>query len=119
MNFPVSVFLLLLGSDWMATLAAAEQPGALRPTGLRCEYLVDPAEIDEKLPWLSWTGESAQRRQIQNAYQVLVASTAELLTRDRGDRWDSGKVVSDESAHVAYAGQPLASRAACFWKVRL
>ena len=33
--------------------------------------------------------------------------------------WDSGRVPSDQSAQVEYAGQPLASRTRCFWKVRV
>ena len=37
---------------------------------------------------------------------------------DRGDLWDSGKVDSDQSTFVVYAGRPLASGARCYWKVR-
>ena len=38
--------------------------------------------------------------------------------RDQGDCWDSGKVSSDQSLLVDYAGRPLTSRQQCFWKVR-
>lgn len=55
----------------------------------------------------------------QAAYQVLVASSPERLAKDEGDLWDSGKVESDQSAQVIYAGKPLVSGADCHWKVRL
>jgi hypothetical protein len=48
-----------------------------------------------------------------------VASLEALLKKDRGDLWDSGKVASDQSIQVEYAGRPLASRQQCFWKVKV
>ncbi len=99
--------------------AASAQTGALHPAGLRCEYATDPLGLGETSPRLSWTGESTRRSEVQTAYQVLVAGNATALAGDKGDLWDSGKVASDESAHVVYAGQALASRTACFWKVRV
>ena len=91
----------------------------LHPSGLRCEYQTDPAGLGETTPRLSWIDESSRRAERQTAYQILVASAADVLRNDRGDLWDSGKVSSAESAHVVYAGQPLASRMVCFWKVRV
>jgi len=61
---------------------------------------------------------SSQRGQGQTAYQILVASSAEKLHEDIGDRWDSGRVVSDRQVNVAYQGNPLASGETCWWKVR-
>ena len=55
----------------------------------------------------------------QAAYQLLVASNEELLAENRGDLWDSGKVESDQSNQIEYAGKPLESRMACYWKVRV
>ena len=117
---------VLAGCLWLACLpsltlaqAAGTPPGTLHPAGLRCEYATDPGGLGETSPRLSWIGESARRGEVQQAFQVLVAGSAEALNADRGDLWDSGKVVSDESAHVVYAGRPLGSRAACWWKVRL
>ena len=86
---------------------------------LRCEYLTDPRGIDVTAPRLSWIVGSPDRGQKQTAYQVLVASTAETLAHDQGDLWDSGRVTSDQTLHVQYAGKPLGSRMQCFWKVRV
>ena len=86
---------------------------------LRCEYLTDPLGIGVTKPRLSWILTSARRGERQSAYQVLVASSAESLAKQNGDLWDSGKVESDESAHVEYAGKPLTSRTRCYWKTRV
>jgi alpha-L-rhamnosidase len=102
-----------------APQAPCEQTdGELVPVALRCEYAVDPLGVDIAQPRLYWIVESDQRGQRQTAYQILVASSAEQLAQDKGDLWDSGKVVSDETIHVPYAGKSLASSQQVFWKVR-
>ena len=86
---------------------------------LRCEYRVDPLGIDVLRPRLFWEMHDARRGAKQTAYQVLVASTSEKLAADQGDLWDSGKVLTDQSIQIVYAGVPLPSRVRCHWKVRL
>lgn len=86
---------------------------------LRTEYLENPLGLDAAAPRLSWMIESEQYAEVQTAYHLLVASTPELLKRDVGDLWDTGKVVSDQSVHVQYKGKALASRQVCYWKVRV
>jgi len=91
----------------------------VKATHLRCEYLVDPLGIDELRPRLGWMVEGEGRGRRQTAWRVLVAGSAEKLAAGAGDLWDSGKVRSDQTAHVEYAGTPLRSRTRCFWKVRV
>ena len=86
---------------------------------LRCEYLKDPLGIDTEQPRLSWLLKSDQRGQRQTAYRILVADSEMALNQNRGTLWDSGKVVSDRSIQVPYAGRRLKSRARCFWKVQI
>jgi alpha-L-rhamnosidase len=103
----------------LATPAVAPgQAADLTVARLRCAYRANPLGVEAAHPRLSWGLQSAQRGQRQTAYQVLVASSAESLAKDQGDLWDSGKVVSDQSIHVPYAGKPLASRMQCYWKLR-
>ena len=97
---------------------------AIEVANLRCEYLNNPLGIDVAKPRLSWVLEeriqgTGDRGQRQAAYQVLVASTPGLLAKDQGDLWDSGKVASDQSILVEYAGKPLESGIQCYWKVRV
>jgi alpha-L-rhamnosidase len=86
---------------------------------LRCEYLVEPLGIDVTRPRLSWIMNSTRRGERQTSYQILVASAQQALEKNQGDLWDSGKVVSDETAQIAYEGISLASRQSCWWKVRI
>jgi len=86
---------------------------------LRCEHLPNPLGIDATLPRLSWQLQASGHDIKQSAYQILVASSAAKLQPAEADLWDSGKIVSDASILVAYAGKPLATRAKCFWKVRV
>ncbi|MCE5185206.1 MAG: glycoside hydrolase family 78 protein [Planctomycetaceae bacterium] len=97
----------------------SQASNGLTATYLRCEYRVDPLGIDVAKPRLSWVLQSAQRGQKQTAYQVMAASSPDLLDGGKGDLWDSGKVTSSETATVVYEGKPLASGGDCFWKVRV
>src|SRR4051812_35212570 len=106
--------LAALGSLVFSPVANA----ALTVDHLRCEYLSNPLGIDELHPRLSWVLESNVRAEVQNSYQILVASTREKLDANVGDLWDSGRVDSDHSIQVPYAGKPLLSRQTCFWKIR-
>ena len=86
--------------------------------GLRCEYLSNPLGIDVQKPRLSWMLNPANLRG-QSAYRVLVASTSAFLQSDRGDLWDSGRVVSQQSTWVEYGGKKLSSGQRVYWKVRV
>ncbi len=55
---------------------------------------------------------------MQSAYQIQVASSENLLATSTPDLWDSGKVHSDSSNLIPYAGEPLQSRQVCWWRVR-
>ncbi|MDB4028521.1 alpha-L-rhamnosidase N-terminal domain-containing protein, partial [Flavobacteriaceae bacterium] len=94
---------------------------------LRCEYQTNPLGIDCKAPRLSWEicgkdeggNLKAERGVRQDSYRILVASSVDLLNKNRGDVWDSGVVQSDQSSQVAYAGAALQSQTPYFWKVVL
>ena len=95
----------------------ANQDTSLRVTNLRCEFSTDPLGIDIAQPRLFWCVESSDRGQRQTAWRILVASSRESLAEDRGDLWDSGRIASDQTTFVRYAGRPLASSQRVFWKV--
>ena len=108
-----------LGVMWASGTAGAEDTEAMSIERLRCEYRENPLGIDARVPRLSWVLSCPRRGAQQTAFQVLVASTPENLQQDRGDRWDSGKVLSGQSIQVPFGGTPLASRQSCYWKVRV
>lgn len=94
---------------------------AITPVALRCENRADPQGIEATTPRLSWKLQSGdgETNKSQSAYQLLVASSATLLSADTGDLWDSGKVVSSQSRAIRYNGQGLTSSQTIHWKVRV
>jgi len=109
------LFFLIVSFCSVASLNAADP--TLAPSELRCEYLVNPLGMDTTKPRLSWRVESNERGQKQSAYHLLVASSPELLAKNEGDLWDTGKVSSSQTLHLVYQGQPLRSRQFGYWKV--
>ena len=99
--------------------SASTASNAFSIANLRCDYLVNPLGIDERSPRLSWTLESEARGARQLAYRIRVASTAQKLASGEADLWDTGRVESDQTTHIAYAGKPLTSRATAHWTVEL
>ena len=112
--------ILLLAAGSFILISACQQGES--PAGvvdLKCEFQDEPLGIDRTQPLLQWKMKDTRRGAAQTAYQVLVASSPELLADDTGDLWDSGRQESDRSVHVKYEGKPLESGQTCFWKVRL
>jgi alpha-L-rhamnosidase len=89
----------------------------LLPGYLRTEYKESPF-IDVLQPRLSWELESDVQNQYQSAYQILVASSPQLLKSNKGDFWDSGKINSNATNQIVYNGKALSSKTKVWWKVR-
>jgi len=117
---PQRVTRLLAAAALVASVSAQVPPASqLEATHLRCEYASDPLGVDVARPRLFWRVESAERGQRQTAWRVLVASSVEQLSADRGDLWDSGRTESDETTHIVYGGAALVSSQRVCWKVRV
>ena len=80
---------------------------------LQVEYLTNPIGLDVKTPRFSWQLQSDQRGVKQLAYQITVFRDKDFVS----EVWNSGKVKSDESVHIDYAGQALAPSTRYYWKV--
>jgi len=104
---------------FLLAFAVGASINAAEIVSVRCEYQINPQGIDNPHPQLNWVIVSKRRGEIQTAYRVLVSSSKDLLAADKGDLWDSGRVESNQSVDVQYAGKPLLSRTVCFWKVRI
>ncbi len=115
-------FLAILFSFILIPSAKAgnrHNPGAVTVTALQCDNAVDPIGIDARTPQFSWQIKSTERNVQQVAYQVLVADAPEKLEKGEGNIWNSGKVLSVQSAGVLYRGVALESRKKYYWKVLL
>jgi alpha-L-rhamnosidase len=89
--------------------------GALRPSALKVNGLVDPVGVDPDDCSFAWTLRAPGRNVAQTAYRIVVRRTDPA---QRGTAWDSGTVLSARQAFVAYAGPPLAADAAYEWTVQ-
>jgi len=100
-------------------MSTAKSNESMTVLNLRCEYLIHPIGIDAPSPRLSWELTGNGRNQQQSAYQIFVASSPELLHRGKADLWKSPKIISNNTAHIRYAGLKLTSTQKVFWKVRV
>jgi alpha-L-rhamnosidase len=98
-------------------LAAPASAAPSAPTSVRTDDVINPVGT-EAAPYFGWLDNDTNANEIQSGYEVLVASSAPNLDANRGDVWDSGKVLSDQENHIVYAGPPLSADTAYFWKVR-
>jgi len=67
---------------------------------LLTENLSNPIVLDVQQPRFSWQLASEQRNVSQTAYDLKVST-------DKGQVWSSGKVSSNQSVQVLYAGAAL------------
>ena len=79
---------------------------------LRVENLTNPLGVDTDQPRFSWVTTSDEKDVRQTAYQIIVSD-------DKGELWNSGKVDSDEQLWIPYAGGKLKSGMQCSWKVKV
>ena len=79
---------------------------------LLTENLRNPVGIDVQQPRFSWQLVSDQRNVSQTAYEIIVSGTT-------GAAWKSGKIPSDRSVHVPYAGTALLPGKKYTWEVRV
>ncbi|HZE95065.1 MAG TPA: family 78 glycoside hydrolase catalytic domain [Gemmatimonadales bacterium] len=103
----------------LTILASLQLLAQLTVGGLRVEYLTNPIGIDVVQPRLSWRLASTERNTLQAAYQLQVGTSESSLTRGANLLWDSGKITSDASVFVDYAGPPTVSRTRYYWRVRV
>jgi len=85
---------------------------------LRCEGMTNPLGIDNTEPHFSWKMLS-ETPEMQEFYEIEVASDPALLEEGEADLWKSGKVKSSSGVMIPYQGTPLNSGQLCWWKVRI
>ena len=82
---------------------------------LVCEYHTNPVGIDVQKPRLSWKIVSDKQNVLQSAYEIKVTDQS-----PKGKViWNSGKVTSDQSVNVEYAGDEIKPMQRVYWQVRV
>lgn len=92
-------------------IAASCGAFAQSPVALKVESLTAPLALNTVVPRFSWQFDDETRGARQSAYQIVVAGGDASL-------WDSGRVESDQSVLVPYAGSILKPLMRATWKVR-
>ena len=111
---------LLLGAAALPLAAATvKTEPANGPVELRVDDLKTPLGIDDPAPRLCWQLRDPARGARQTAYEVLVATRAELLRQGKADVWQSARIESGKSLNVRYEGPALKPSTRYFWRVKL
>ena len=100
--------ILLLPALFLFIVSAAQ----VKVQNLLTENLTDPFGIDVKQPRFSCQLASDLRNVTQAGYEITVSE-------GKNSVWKSGKVMSDQSVHVPYAGAALQSAKKYLWQVRV
>ncbi len=89
------------------------------PTDLVVEWIRKPEDVKilDSKPEYGWV--VSKGAVIQSAYQLLVASSKEMIDNNNGDIWDSGQVRGNTSSNVEHNGALLKEGGTYFWKVRI
>ncbi|WP_299012500.1 family 78 glycoside hydrolase catalytic domain [uncultured Polaribacter sp.] len=107
--FSLSVFLVML---------SCSQGNIQKPKELTLsEGFKNPIGFYNPKPTFSWQLPISENVTSQAAYQIVVASSKDLLP-DNADLWDSEKQKSAQSTFINYKGKALKSRQKVFWQVR-
>jgi alpha-L-rhamnosidase len=114
----------LLGTIKLAAACFLLFPGSTaaqtaKPVNLECESLTTPLGMDAAKPRLAWKIQDSRPGARQTAYEIQVASKAEMLAGGKGDVWDSGRVESSDSLGVPYGGPALRPSKRYYWRVLL
>lgn len=91
----------------------------IAPTGLTTDLLRAPhqAVVTNPNPAFGWI--FPQEGISQTGYQVLVASSPDLLHPGKADLWDSGKTETAQSVNVDYGGKALLPNSSYWWNVKV
>lgn len=115
MNLRATLRRVLLG-----TMLGAAQPAfaALTVTGLRCEGVNEPEQVDSSAPRFSWQLVTDAQDVRQVAYQFR-ASEIDGSARALGPAFETARIDADASQWVAPPGLTIKPRAAYVWQVRV
>ena len=105
---------------FLIPLIAPVFAGGIVPVDLRTEYHTNPLALGTPLPRFSWhldPVDPAARDLTQSAYEIEVTATDPPAAGKV--IWASGKIESNRTSQIEYAGTPLASRNRAEWKVRV
>lgn len=109
----IGCFIVMLS---IQPLALAAQK--LSVTDLKINYKVNPIGLDDTNPRFAWKLQSSLKEVMQTGYEIRVGTDPKKMS-NKALSWHSGKVESDQSIHIPYAGNALESAKRYYWQVRV
>lgn len=82
-----------------------------------CQGLSHPIGLDIEHPSFSWKLEGSGTQAVQQAYQIIVATSGTKLNLQDADCWNSGRISNGNAQWIKYLGKPLSSRTKYYWKI--
>ncbi|GGZ25377.1 alfa-L-rhamnosidase [Echinicola pacifica] len=111
--FPLSLLLIAA-----LCLGCAKESQVDKPFDLEVsEGFKNPIGFYDAKPTFSWKLPVEDEVKRQSAYQIVAASSPDLLPEE-ADLWNSDKQSGSQSAWVDYNGSALSSRQKVYWQVR-
>ena len=111
------ILLLSIIILWITGCTTNNGTGSFSVSSLQTETRDNPEGIGVANPGFSWQLKSDAQDVMQSAYQIEVAANEKELKAGTNLLWSTGKVGSDQSQFVKYAGQPLESGKRYFWRL--
>lgn len=101
------------------TISGCKNPesASLKFTDVTTEMRKNPEGIPDLKPRFSWKYTVDKQDVMQTAYQIQVATTEKELKSGSTLLWNSGRVESEQSLLVEYAGKSLESGKKYYWQV--
>ena len=100
------------------TLLSMPLSAQVKVQNLLTENQSNPIGLDIVNPRFSWQLTSEKRNVMQSAYEIRVGKDISV-TKGQELLWSTGKINSDVSIHIPYAGGNLESGKRYFWQVRV
>jgi hypothetical protein len=100
-----------------AFASCSSDAGAVRVLNPSCDNRPDATGVSVVRPTFGWEIAGDARGEAQRSCRVLVATAASLLEPGQADVWDSGRMVTPQSAFVAYGGKRLDPGRVYHWRV--
>ncbi|PWG06675.1 family 78 glycoside hydrolase catalytic domain [Polaribacter aquimarinus] len=118
MNLKPSFYMLMCIIVLCTSVSCKEQATIAEAQKLTIsEGFENPLGFYDKTPSFSWQLPVSEGVLSQSAYQIVVASSPDLLP-DNADLWNSKKQQTAQSTWVKYAGAALQSRQKVYWQVK-
>ncbi|MDD4515225.1 alpha-L-rhamnosidase [Massilibacteroides sp.] len=110
-------FIFILSLLWLAGCTSVSEKGSPDLSDIWVEMQENPEGIGVLQPRFSWKIASDKPDLMQTAYQIDVAASEKELDKASALLWSSGKVTSDQSLLIPYAGNKLESGKKYYWRL--